>query len=96
MRITAVFISALLYIATAHAGPSRRELADKVAKEFDAEHKMSSTDQPAQCRALYKVISGLDDITSACSVDRPFMEKTYKPLAISVSDEAPRVCPAPK
>ena len=95
MRMPAIFIFALLCFGTAHAGPSCQELADKVAKDFDAERKMGRTDQPAKCRALYQVISGLSDIASACAVDRPFMDKTYMPLAKAVGDEAPQACPRP-
>ena len=77
---------------SAHAAPSCQDMADKVAKEFAAEKKMSDLDKPAKCRAIYKIISGLTDIASQCGADSKFIDATYRPLAKSVGDEAPLVC----
>jgi hypothetical protein len=89
----AVIISVQLGFSTAHAAPPCQAMADKVAKEFDAERKMSSANQPAKCIALDKVISDLTDLAVACAADQKFRDETYMPLAKAVGDEAPRACP---
>ena len=91
MRIPALLVSALLGFS-ANAAPPCQDMADKVAKEFAAEKKMSDLDKPAKCRAIYKIISGLTDIASQCGADSKFIDETYRPLAKSVGDEAPHVC----
>jgi hypothetical protein len=48
--------AALLGFSVAHASPPCQDMADKVAKEFAAEKKMSDLDKPAKCRAIYKII----------------------------------------
>ena len=94
MKMSAVLISALLGCNAAHASPPCQAMADKVAKEFDAERKMSDADRSAKCRALYQVISDLTDLAVACSADQKFLDETYMPLAKSVGDEGPRACQA--
>ncbi|HEV7356424.1 MAG TPA: hypothetical protein VGN99_00415 [Steroidobacteraceae bacterium] len=91
-RIPAVLIPALLGCSIAHAAPPCQDMADKVAKEFAAEKKMSDLDKPAKCRAIYKIISDLSDMATQCGADTKFIDGTYKPLAKAVGDEAPNVC----
>ena len=93
MRIPALLIPALLGFSIAHASPpSCQDMADKTAKEFAAEKKMSDLDKPAKCRAIYKIISDLTDMAAQCGADTKFIDGTYKPLAKAVGDEAPNVC----
>jgi len=87
-----LLISALGGVSVTHAAPPCQSLADKVSQEFDAERKMSDADRPAKCRAIYQVISDLTDLATACGADQKFIDGTYKPLAKSVGDEAPKVC----
>jgi hypothetical protein len=92
VRMPVLLILALLGLSAANASPPCQSMADKVAKEFDAERKMSNADRPAKCRALYQVISHLSDLAAACGGDQTFIDGTYMPLAKSVGDEAPKVC----
>ena len=92
MKIPALLISALLGFSVAHAAPPCQDMADKVAKEFAAEKKISDLDKPAKCRAIYKIISGLTDIAAQCGADTQFIDGTYKPLAKAVGDEGSHVC----
>ena len=91
--VRALFCTALLGMNSAIAAPSCQEQADKVAREFEAERKISTMDSTAKCRAMYQVISDLTDPATACATDRPFMDGTYEPLAKAIGDEAPHAWP---
>jgi hypothetical protein len=93
MRVSAALITALLGLSSAHASPPCQEMADKVAKKFDAEQKMSNIDRAAKCRALFLVISDLTDLAAACGADQKFIDNTYMPLAKAIGDEGPKACP---
>lgn len=93
MRFSAVLTAALLGLSSAHASPPCQEMADKVAKKFDAQQKMSKVDMAARCRAISLIILDLQDLAVACGADQKFIDKTYMPLAKAISDEAPKDCP---
>ncbi len=92
MKTLALSISALVAFGVAHASPHCQDMADKVAKEFAAEKRMSNADKPAKCSAISKVISDLSDLAAACGADQQFIHDTYMPLAKFVGDEAPSAC----
>jgi hypothetical protein len=95
MKLSPVLIFAMAAINAAHAGPPAcQDMADKVAKKFEAEKKMAGPSQ-AKCSAINLVISDLTDLATLCTQaagDEKFLNETYMPLAKSIGEEAPKAC----
>jgi hypothetical protein len=67
MKLSPVLIFAMVAINAAHAAPPAcQDMADKVAKKFEAEKKMAGPSQ-AKCTAISLVISDLTDLATLCT-----------------------------